>query len=98
MKTLILALLLPCLCNAQTKNPPTIEEVEKYIVKENADTPKFWFFANPMKKQNYKVINTTKGKYETLAEIDTAGHLKVYGDTLSVLKAIFKSYNVEIKD
>ena len=96
MKTIILALLFPCVCNAQKM--PTVEQIEKYIVKEDDGTPKFWFFTNPITKQTYKVINTTNGKYETVAEIDTAGHLKIYGDTLSVLKAIFKQWNVEIKD
>ena len=97
MKTLLLSILLfPCICNAQKL--PTIEQIEKSIVKEKADTSKFSFFTNSMKKWNHIVTNNTSGKYEILAEVDTAGHLKVYGDTLSVLKAIFKHLNVEIKD
>jgi hypothetical protein len=96
MKTIILALLFPCVCNAQKM--PTIEQIEKSIVKEKADTPIRFWSSWSIHKGITKVIDNINGKNKTLAEIDTAGHLKVYGDTLSVLKAIFKSYNVEIKD
>lgn len=85
MKTIILALLLPCFCNAQ-KNPLALDTSKPH-----------WSFTKPFRKGVTRVVDNSNGKYETLAVIDTFGHLKIYGDTLSVLKAIFKSHNVEIK-
>lgn len=96
MKTIILALLFPCVCNAQKL--PTIEQIEKAIVKEKADTPIRFWSSFPLSKGITKVVNNENGKYETVAIVDTLGHLKVYGDTLRVLKVLFKHLNVKINN
>lgn len=40
---------------------------------------------------------STSTDRKLLMETDTAGNIHVYGDTLSVLKAIIRSYHIKVK-
>ena len=91
MKLLIIILLFPFVCNAQGGNIEfdTTHHYPIYTI-----TRPTWFITQKPIKPTLKVFDEKK---ELVAEVDTLKHLKVYGDTLSVLKAILKSYNIEIK-
>jgi len=56
-----------------------------------------WRFSKPL-PLTIKVFDmNTPNSTKLLMETDTSGNIRVYGDTLSVLKAIIKSYGIKIK-
>lgn len=85
MKLILFALLFPCICNAQR---------DRSIYLDTTKYKGITLLTKPPVSLTVTVFNENQ---KILAEVDTSHHLKIYGDTLSVLKAIFKSYNVEIK-
>jgi hypothetical protein len=48
--------------------------------------------------QTLRVVDNSINPGKVLMETDSTGYIHVYGDTLSVLKAIIKSYGMKIKE
>jgi len=92
MKALLLTILLfPFVCSAQ-KDTAKVGHPIKLELSGSG-----WSSA-PFAPRTIRVLDRgLDGETKLIAEIDTSHHLKVYGDTLSVLKAILKSYSIEIK-
>lgn len=77
MKTLIFLLLFPCFCNAQ-----------KHLYDSSLYLPNNYEYT--FMKTSKPTIKVFDGKQKLIAEVDTLNKLNVYGDTLSVLKALFQ--------
>ena len=100
---IILLFVFPLFCKAQkdTCNVSLLTAKEymyndttpiTFLTKSNYDVGSS-FSISTWEKQKVSVFGE---KGQMLATIDTAGNLKVYGDTLSVLLAIFNSFSIKV--